>query len=287
MLKRNAIVTFALAVFFWWAFMFAKHDPTLRPLIPFGDDPYDAVGSFGIIVGMLVALLALARAFWPYRIQPTAVQRMYLLRSEVAVVLTVLITLAGDGIALVRHPAIWGMPRPRRELLFLLGALAVAAAAALLLLRASREASPPGRWTPAIVTVSGVLVVLALYPERWIDVTITHLLTVVIGAILLFAPMRPLLTALVPSGKDVPPAQKRWGAVLSIGAAVGAFAFIGEMSEGTGHPPLRQLFLVASVFIGLSVAGLLVAYLFLGVPLGFARKPPSQEVGKTRPLATP
>src|ERR1700730_2495606 len=31
--------------------------PGLRSVIPFGEDPYDAVGSFGTIVGMLVALV--------------------------------------------------------------------------------------------------------------------------------------------------------------------------------------------------------------------------------------
>lgn len=268
-LKRNAIVTFVLALFFWWAFMFAKHDPALRNVIPFGDDPYDAVGSFGVIVGMLVAFIALGRAFWPYRSAPGVAQRVYLLRSEIAVVLAVYITLGADGIALVRHPA-----PVKTELLLLLGGLAAAATAALVLLLPSREASAPARWTAAIITAIVFVAVLWFYPERLIQATLTHLLTVVIGAVLLFAPMRPMLAALVPyePPKDDRPRRSRWGGVLLVGAIVGAFAFIGEMSEGGAHAPLRQLVLVASVFVVLSIAGLLVAYAFLGAPLGFARR---------------
>ncbi|HEX7192355.1 MAG TPA: hypothetical protein VF381_12380 [Thermoanaerobaculia bacterium] len=286
-LKRNAIVTFALAIFFWWAFMFAKHDPALRPVIPFGEDPYDAVGSFGVIVGMLVALIALGRAFWPYGANvPGVAQRVYLLRTEVAVVFAVYITLAADAVALARHPAMWIGAASRNELLALLGGLAVVATATLLLLRSSREvtaSSDSTRWRAAIVTVFAVVLLLALYPERLIQSTLLHLLTVVLGAIALFAPMRPILTTFVPlesTASSIEPnrrrprlsGQTRWLIVLLVGALVGAFAFIGEMSEGTGHAPLRQLVLVAVVFVGLAIAGLLVAYAFLGAPLGFARR---------------
>ena len=64
-LKRNAIALLGLAAFFGWAFGFAKHDPGLRNIIPFGEDPYDAVGSFGFITAGLLALVSLARTFLP------------------------------------------------------------------------------------------------------------------------------------------------------------------------------------------------------------------------------
>jgi len=83
-LKRNALIVFGLAIILSWSFMFAKHDPRLRAIIRFGDDPYDAVGSFGTIVGMLIALLSLVRAFRPYRKQsPTKAQCVYLVRSQI------------------------------------------------------------------------------------------------------------------------------------------------------------------------------------------------------------
>ena len=68
--KRNAVIVFGLAAFFYWAFMFAKNDPHLRNIIPFGTDPYDAIGSFAAIVGMMIALLSLVRAFRPRATAP-------------------------------------------------------------------------------------------------------------------------------------------------------------------------------------------------------------------------
>jgi len=49
---------------------------------------------------------------------------------------------------------------------------------------------------PPVVGLADV-VILAVYPERMIQGTATHLLTVVAGAVIPFVPMRTLLTALV------------------------------------------------------------------------------------------
>jgi hypothetical protein len=276
-LKRNAVIAFGLAVLFYWAFMFAKHDAAFRGIIPFGEDPYDAVGSFGIVVGAFIAIVSLVRAFRPYRSPgPTMAQTVYLLRSQAAVALTVCITLAADVVAMVRHPSMWIGSASRNALLALLGGLAVAATGLLLLVRASRAALPergPNRWTAAILASMVFPLILAIYPEQLIHVISTHLLTVVIGAIALFAPMRLILTAMVPydprielkrrRGRFSSP-RSRWGIVLLAGILLGAFAFIGEMSEGGGGAPLGRLLLVASVFVGLAIAGLIVAYSFLG-----------------------
>jgi len=37
--KLNAIILLGLALLFSWAFTFAKHDPALWTVIPFGQDP--------------------------------------------------------------------------------------------------------------------------------------------------------------------------------------------------------------------------------------------------------
>ena len=87
--------------------MFAKRDPVLRDVITFSDDPYNAVGSFGVIVRMLIALLSFLRAFRPYREAPSMAQQVYLVRSQEAVVLAVFITLATDAVAMARYPSMW------------------------------------------------------------------------------------------------------------------------------------------------------------------------------------
>jgi len=105
-LKRSAVVVAAFAGFFYWGFMTAKHDPSLRDIVPFGEDPYDAVGSFAVIVAVLVAVLSLARAFRPYRSSgPSSAEVTYLLRSLATVALAALITVGSNAIAMVRHPS--------------------------------------------------------------------------------------------------------------------------------------------------------------------------------------
>ena len=260
-LRRNAIVVCALAAAFWWTFMFAKHDPALRPVIPFGDDPYDAVGSFGVIVAALLAVVSLVRAFRP---DPTPLQRLYVVRSQASVVLAAFVTIAADLVAMVRHPPV----SARTAIVALLGGLLLAASIVLVLILRSHPRSEPGRWSGAVLASLLVIAALAVYPEQIIRNPLAHLATVVFGAVALFAPMRMLLMALLPGDIESRPFRGRWMVMSAVAATVGAFAFIGEMSEGTGGAPAGRLLLVATVFIGLGVAGLLVAYAFLGKPLG-------------------
>jgi hypothetical protein len=290
-LKRNAVVVFGLGCLFYWSFMFAKHDPALRNVIPFGDDPYDAVGSFAVIVGMLIALLSLVRAFRPYREAPSTTQRTYLVRSQEAVVLVVFMTLASDVVAMARHPSMWVGASSRDTLIALVGGMVVVTVVVQFLIRASQE-KPPERdakdWKAAASATVLAILVLAVYPEQLIHSTATHLLTVVAGAIVLFAPMRPLLNALVPYKPDqgrmekIPArgrfstAAQRWSIAALAGALVGSCAFLGEIGESSGAVPMSRLAFVASVFIGLGLAGFLIAYAFLREPLGLGRGSESQ-----------
>ena len=284
-LKRNSVIVAGLAAIFYVSFMFAKHDPALREVIPFGEDPYDAVGSFGVVIGAMLALLCLKRAFWPYDERgPSPAQRVYLVRSQEAVVLIVLITLVADTVALARHPH-WYQTHSRDSLVALLGALGLVTAGVHLLVRGPREVLPmvsSGRRRQAVVAALIAVVVLAVYPEQLIEATATHLVTVVVGAAILFAPMRPLLTVLVPyeAGETTAAAPVhrarsascRWGLVFLLGAVIGGCLFAGEMSEGSGALPLGRAVFVACVFVGLTIAGLVIAYAFLGVPLGLTRQ---------------
>ena len=64
-LRRNSVIALGLAGLFHWGFMRMKHDPVLSALSPFVNDPYDAVGSFAMIVGWLAAIPSLVRAGRP------------------------------------------------------------------------------------------------------------------------------------------------------------------------------------------------------------------------------
>lgn len=276
-LKRGSLLVLALAILFWWGFMFAKHDPLLGPIVPFGDDPYDAVGSFGIVAGVLLAVISLVRAFRPYcQRAPTAAQEIFLVRSQASIAIAVLVTLVADAVALARHPAMWMHAGARTRLLALITGLAIVAGGALIRFRSTREGrQEPGAWRRAALVLAATIMLLAVYPERWINGFTTHMITVIIGDVILFANIRFFVQALVPfratEASQGPPGRAvryGWSIVLGIGVLFGVFAFLGEMSEGTGAPPLGRALLVASVFLGLATAGMLVAYAFLGKPLG-------------------
>ena len=275
-----------LAVLFHWSFMFAKHNPALRDVIPFGVDPYDAVGSFGIVIGDLIALLSLIRAFRPFPADaPTPTQRVYLARTQTAVVLAVFITIGSDAIAMVRHALAWLNAPSRNELIALLGGLIAAAMSVQFLIRAVSRPLPGGdsqSWQRALAAVLIAILILLFYPERLVHYPATHLLTILIASCVVFAPMRMLLVALVPyHPREVGEAtarnqswnvSRRWSVVLVIGLLFGASAFVGEMSEGGPALPVSRLLFVASVFTGLGTAGILLAYAFLGTPLGLGRR---------------
>lgn len=294
LLKRNAVVVCGLAGLFQWSFMFAKHDPGLRGVIPFSGDPYDTVGSFGTVVGILLAVLALARAFRPGRgAPPSTAQRVHLLRSQAAVAFAVLATLATDAVALARHPAMWIDAKSRDALIGLLVGLGVVTVAVLMLLRASRKELPgigPPRWGRAAWAGALALVILAAYPEQLVRRTPTHLLTIAVAACLLFAPLRFLLTAFVPdaeAGARPGPSRRgplrgallHWGVVLLGGFMLGVIAVAGEMTEGGAAPPAGRLVYVAAVFIGAGMMGFAVAYAFLARPLGLQ---PSDRGGRNQ-----
>jgi len=280
-LRRNAVVLPGLVALFYWSFQFAKHDPALRDIIPFGEDPYDAIGSFAVLIAPLVALISVVRAFRPYgEPAPSPSQLVYLARTQAAVVLPVEITLVADAVAMARHPGMWIGAASRNRLIALLGVLALAVVAAHLLIRATLPQGSRSRGPGAASAALLALLILAVYPERVIHATATHLFTVVAGAALLFAPMRPLLTALVPYDEGETGttrassrffnAPQRWGAVLLVGLLIGGFLFLAEMRDGA--PPTGRLLFVASVYVGLAITGLLIAYASLGKPLGLAAR---------------
>ena len=278
--KRNAVIASLLAVFFYWSFMYAKHNPALRPVIPFGDDPYDAVGSFASIAGILLALLSAVRAFRPYRNDPPSdAQRVLLVRSQQAVVLAVFITLVSDLVAMARHPQAWTAPASLTTLAALLAGLAIGAGVVQALIRASLRELPntrPASWKPAAAVSLLAILVLLFYPEEWIGHFLLHLLTILIGALVLFASMGLLLPVLVPypnerAFKTKPNHSgfsRPWILALLLGLLVGVVAFLGEITEGTSVASVGRLLFVASVFIGLALAGFSIAFAFLGKPLG-------------------
>jgi hypothetical protein len=282
----GAFLALGLAIAFFLFFQMTKQIPALAAANASANDPYDAIGSFGIQAAAIFGLLAVARFFgWRRRGQALSLGHLFvMLRAEMATVLAVGITLAGDLMAMVRHPAVWTGQPAGREYAALLGVmLAFDAAVGLHVWLASRgvrgERIGTNRvWAGSVVVV--FLVVLALYPEHLTSSIEGALVTILVGIALLVVPLRFLLVALIPtpapSATDADAVERparpwlQWVIVAVAGIVAGLFLVAAEMLQGSGAvvPPVRQLLLVASVYMGLETAGLLIGYAMLRRPVG-------------------
>ena len=275
---------------FQWFFMFTKHDARLRPVIPFGDDPYDALGSFATIVDIFLCLLLLWRTFRPYRSRtPSPTQIQYLRRTQAAVPLSIVVTLAADAVAMIRHPQMWMGTTSQNLLLASFVGVTLVSGVALYSIKHSAQQPTASERRSATGSAEMIAVVffltLALYPERLIGPLATHLITIIIGDLLLFVPVSALLFLLLPDIEDSPGRTSKsraptylWTGTILAGLVIGVGLFLAEMGEGGGPTPTFRLrLIVAAVYIGLTVAGVLIAFIFLKRPLGLAQRNTEQS----------
>jgi hypothetical protein len=191
-----------------------------------------------------------------------------------------LITLAAGAVAMARHPSVWLQAASRTELPIVLGCLAAIAVGLLVRVRSSlepRAGNSSHPWTGATAISLISVFVLAVYPEQLIQETATHLLTVLVGALLLFAPLRAVLTALEPDDPRQDAAKAAawprcvygWGRGTLAGIGIDASLFGADMlEEGGPLPSLGQLVFVGLDYLGLATAGLLISSAFVRGPLG-------------------
>lgn len=285
--KLDSLVVLALALMFYWFFMFAKHDPSVSAIIPFGDDPYDSAGSFCMIVSLLLAALSLVRAFRPYGSKPAPVlDSVFLARTQIAVPIGILATMVAEAIAMARHPARWTGKPATGELLELMAALAALSISVLFLVgRSTRGIELPviqNASKRALFTGLACAAVLALFPEAVIQSVFLHFLAIVLGFVLIAAPQADFALALLPYDTDeigtaVPHSRSRlwiqWGSVTLFGIAIGAIVLTEEIvADGAAKAPFMQVAVVSSMFIGAGTALLLVAFAFYKKPLGLFRR---------------
>jgi hypothetical protein len=282
-LKSNSAVIIALIT----VFLITKHSLVALNVPPLRSDPCDAVGAFALITIIFIVITSLVRAFDRHpKSLSSALLPLYLLRSQQAVVLAVFITIAADVVALGRHTAMWVNLVSPTYLLVLLGNLAVIGVTAQFLIfvvQRTPSQTQSIRWSLVVFTALFAIAVLVFCPE-WPhdhDSTTAHILTVAIGALMVFVPMRLLLPELVPYGsnahrkRSVSGAVREWLSPVA-GVLMGAFGFwVNSISvDGAlrhAHP---------SAFV-LSIAGLLVANAFLGESLGLGGEKRWGEKGST------
>ena len=287
--KFNSLAVLALTLAFCWFFMFAKHDPLLAPIIPFGDDPYDAVGSFCMIVSPLLAALSLFRAYRPHGTRPpAALNGVFLARTQLSVPIGIQATLVADAIAMARHPTMWIGKPAAFELLALMAGLAVLSIVVLSLVARSIPGLKPAlnrnAWKKALITALVCSAILVLFPEAVIHRVILHFIAIVLGFVLVAAPQAAFATVLLPcntaevgkagiAGLSRSRLWLQWSLVTLSGIAIGAILLLEEIFvDGAGKAPLMQVVLVSCMFIGAGTALFLVAFAFYRKPLGIFRK---------------
>lgn len=249
---------------------------------PVGTDPCDGVNAFAfytiafIALGSLVRMLRVRHASSPLRY-------LFTVRSQQAVLFAIFITFVAEIIALIRNPERWIGNRFAELLFALVVALTVVTVATLLLilftqrnrisLSVSRvhgtapvRSTTVRKWTRTTLPVVVAIVILAICPEWPIDIPsrTAHILTVALGALVVFIPMRLFLSQIVVHGSDESDVLRE------------------TTTFGTAREWTLLLLAVAVVLFGFfrhipilvdRLAMLLIAYALLGTLLGFAGSP--------------
>ncbi len=204
-LKLGSLVVLALSLLFFVFFQYTKHAPGLGDANPFGEDPYDAVGSFGVLLAPFAGLLAVVRAFRPYpQESPDPGQLRMLLRSGAVALLAVTVTLAADAVGLGRAVLTGGAFPAAGPLAGLLGGMGLLTLlAGWAFLGSKRGVGLPSAsrpWVRALIVSMLAIVILALYPSDWREAGIIAggIFTALLGMALLFLVVWALASAVLP-----------------------------------------------------------------------------------------
>ena len=237
---------------------------------PVRTDPCDGVNAYAFIAIAFIAIGSILRMVWGRHPLPS-VQHLRNIRSQQAVLYAIFITFAAEIVSLARNAATWDKTVSASRLFALISALTTLTVAMQLLIffvQRTRLSLIHLQRTRMILPVVLGLIALAFCPEwpTYSPSITAHILTVAVGAFVVFVPMRVLLSQIVlqkphDSYKKSATGHLQSTMLLLIGVAVALFAFFR-------HVP----------FAVIDIAELFIAYGILGKPLGFDswREGPSQ-----------
>jgi hypothetical protein len=247
-LKLGSLLVVGISILFLAFFQYTKHAPGVGTANPFGEDPYDAVGSFGVLLAPLAALLGLVRAFRSYpQTQPDPDQLRTLLHSGTVALLAIAVTLAADALGLGRALLIGGLFPAAGPLAELVAGMALLTLLAswTFLCPAHRAVMPSGP-RPFLRAISiGVLAsgILAVYPQGWREAGIAGgILTALLGMALLFVTVWAFATAVFP-GKE-PSAEDFFDDLSALfhGGKKRLSPPLAWLEKPAAFPPLRKVF---------------------------------------------
>jgi hypothetical protein len=189
-------------------FNLSKHNPFLSPANVFNEDPYDAVGSFGIQLASLAVLLSFIRILRPGPSGSAPGNLGLILRGDLVAVLAMIVTLLADGVALLRYLPGWtNLPGglPLAGLTVGLFILTVVLIMFIIRLGRSLQLMPdPGSSMLPIFFCLAAIIILAVYPDPIRQTVGGSLLTALVGAAILFATCWALAIWIFPSDTQTP-----------------------------------------------------------------------------------
>jgi len=200
--KTISFVIFLLTIFFLAFFDNSKNIPLLAVVNPFAEDPYDAVGSFGIQLSFFAALLSLIRAFRPYTTKEIpSDQLLLILRGETVALLSIIVTLTADIVAMIRYLSMWMNSPGGRILIGLVGGLILLTTVVGLQLDrivVNMSFSSVNRlWIRAILFPVSMFI-LAIYSADLLEGIPGGIFSALLGMVLLFISTWALATAIFP-----------------------------------------------------------------------------------------
>ncbi len=273
--KLNSFLAICSAIVFLLFFQFTKHNPIIAVILPFSNDPYDAIGSLGVIIAGLLSLLSIIRVFCRLN---TDRQKILISRTQFTVAAAIFVTLTVDSIAIVRHIPMWLGHSGAVELLVLMFGLFILSLVLSFMIRYSiRNINlEAGSWKKVTILFILTIIILAFYPEFIIQSTIGEISTILVGVLILFFLLSALTEAFIPfkiesfnTIESQPHHISRImeiGAVVLLGIGIGISLLISELNV-EGAPLIEHRIMIASIFIGIPLISLLIAYYCLRKPL--------------------
>jgi MFS family permease len=196
-IRPLTIAVFLLALLFLVFFQITKQIPALAQVNPFGEDPYDAVGSFGIQVTLVAALLSFLRVLRPYRTREIITsQYLLILRGNGLSVISVAVTLVVDLIAMVRYSDSWIHYAAGKILAILVVGIMILTALTgwwfSRVVRRLQEMTVIGEqcrkervFTSMVLIVISCAITLAIYPPGWRQSLFGGIFTALAGMLIL------------------------------------------------------------------------------------------------------
>ena len=250
-LYRVTMLNTLAAIVFYLFFQVNKGGP-FRDINPFGEDPYDAVGSFAVQGALLIGILTYARALRLHVDPVQATKARLILRGNLLVLGAILVTLIADAIAEIVHPLpmpFWGKVL-LVELVVMFVLVTIGAIALGLTFRSVQTVPPPHDLTPA----DGLddLWTLVRIPAQKASAILPHEFlewVLQLNSDWLFSRVQWLNPRVYP-----------WRFAICLGLLVGVGLTLAQLQEG--FPP--------SLKIGLIVAGIFISGEFAATLAGFA-----------------